>query len=430
MTPDPSAHLSKATNHRFPAAVLALSTALLMVLTASRAAEAQETAVTVDLFRGPVVSSARVIGLGGAYAGIGEGVQGMGSIGASGGNRYPYSTTWFDWDFTLDWLNLAPGDYVDMDNDGRAVGDESYTALNVGVGFLLGRFGMGVWVSGDTFTLESESERIDYGFVRSVIAFTYALWREQLVAGVGLTSASMNVTTFANMSSPGVAPSWQGDGSGSWSKPGGQFSLLWRPHELPIRVGADLLLPIEVEADIDGEHSLANVGVPDLAVLPLRVALGASYYYSPEGHAYNRERTSSDNPFTLQEKREEEGLEVSPVDRRYLLLAMDVVINGSAPKGAVAPGSYAVGHLRTSGSTPTLSLHTGVEAEVWNNRLVVRGGGYLEPARIEGSDSRLHGTMRLDVRLFRLWLWQLRAGASLDIARSYLNWGIGVGFWH
>ncbi len=118
------------------------------------------------------------------------------------------------------------------------------------------------------------------------------------------------------------------------------------------------------------------------------------------------------------------------MDRRYMLVALDVVVNGSAPQGAVAPGSYAIEQLHTSGSEPTLSVHAGADAEIWNNRLVVRGGGYLEPARIEGSESRIHGTMGLDIRLFKLWLWQLRAGASIDAARRYLNWGIGIGFWH
>ena len=41
----------------------------------------------------------------------------------------------------------------------------------------------------------------------------------------------------------------------------------------------------------------------------------------------------------------------------------------------------------------------------------------------------------MDVRLFKLWLWDIRARGTLDLALRfnegrYIDWGLSLGFWH
>jgi hypothetical protein len=414
-----------------PVRLLCLSCAVGFVLATlgGGRVDGEERRVSVDLFRGPVISSSRVIGMGGAYVGVAEGVQGMGANCASMGNRFPYSTTWFDWDLTLDWVNLAPGDSVDMDNDGHGGGDESYMALSAGLSFLFGRLAVGLWVGGDTITLETPTERIGYDFTRSALGLTYALWDEQLIVGAALTGASVAVSLEKNVAAVGDDPDWQGEAGGSWGNPGGQLALLWRPQDQPFRVGIDALLPVAVETSMAPSQTYLEGAVPDQIHLPWRLGIGFSWYHSLAGHHFNRPRHP---PEKAPRERGAQG-SLSPrssVDRRYLLLATDLIVHGPAGDGAVAPGTFAVGATRPSGETVSFSIRAGMESEVWNNRLILRGGSYLEPPRVTGAAARVHGTAGLEIRLFRVWLWQLRLGASADVAKNYLNWGVGLGFWH
>jgi hypothetical protein len=73
----------------------------------------------------------------------------------------------------------------------------------------------------------------------------------------------------------------------------------------------------------------------------------------------------------------------------------------------------------------------------WAHYLRLRAGAYYEPARTAESESRLHGTGGLDVKLFRFGLfgllepfdyWQLSLAA--DVARSYLSTSFSLGFWY
>jgi len=370
--------------------------------------------------------------LAGAYVGLAEGVQGVGRNAASLGNRYPYSTDWFDWDFALDWMDLMPGATIDMDNDGLTSGDESYQGMSAAVSLLFGRFGIGVWLSGDTYTVADDWLRIDFGFVKSYVGISYAFWREQLVAGAGIASAQMDVSTFYNTADRGGEPAWGELSGASWGEPGGRFGLLWRPHDLPVRVGLDATLPIAVRTGLEEneEPELVDALVPESIHLPWRLAVGISYHYSFAGYRYNTERVSEDNPYRLQAEAEEAKVTIEPMDRRYVVAALDVVMDGRAPSGAVGTASYATANPSLSGERGAVSLHAGLESEIINNRLQVRCGSYVEPARIAGSEARLHATVGADLRLFKLWLWDIRAGVAFDVARDYRNWGLGVGFWH
>ncbi len=415
---------------RFPAQSGARAPLLLLALLAALlglppAVAGEPGGPTVDYFRGPVVTSSRVTGLGGACTGLAEGTQGAGRNAASLANRYPYSTDAFDWDLSLDWLAIVPGADVDMDNDGHAAGDEEYRAITAGLSFLFSNFGIGVWLTSDTFVLADDEERVEYGLVYGYLGAAYAFLEQQLLVGPGLSSASLDVRGWVNETPGAAEATWQTRGEASWSSPGAQVGLLWRPRNLPIRVGTDLRLPIRIAVGEEEEvpETLAEEALPAHVHVPWRLACGIAWFHSFGGRTFNRRW---DSPQAAPE-----GPPVpAMLDRRYLLATLDLVATGPAPAGAVGPGSYINGQPRESGADASFSVHAGVESEVWNDRLVLRGGSYLEPARLEGAAPRLHGTFGAEVRLFRLWRWQLRAGLSTDVASGYLNWGIGLGFWH
>ena len=117
-------------------------------------------------------------------------------------------------------------------------------------------------------------------------------------------------------------------------------------------------------------------------------------------------------------------------DRRYLLVSSDIVFDGQTSARGTGVEGFVMQELDPAGSEPTLSLRLGLESEVWNNRLKLRAGSYLEPSRFEGESIRVHGTAGLEVRLFKLWGWDWRVASTVDISRDYENLLIGVGFWH
>jgi hypothetical protein len=124
------------------------------------------------------------------------------------------------------------------------------------------------------------------------------------------------------------------------------------------------------------------------------------------------------------------------VGRTYLLLSASLLVSGRV-RDAVGVESFLDQVVNRSGAAVVFSPRLGAEAEVWENRLKTRGGAYLEPTRFVTSNPRVHGTIGMDLRLFRwnvfgLWpddfMWQI--GGSLDVSRRYLTWGVSLGGWY
>lgn len=124
------------------------------------------------------------------------------------------------------------------------------------------------------------------------------------------------------------------------------------------------------------------------------------------------------------------------VGRTYLLLTGSLLVSGRV-RDAVGVESFLDQVINRSGDDVVFSPRLGAEGEVWENRLKMRGGMYLEPTRFVTSSPRLHATLGMTLRLFRwsvfgLWpedyMWQI--GGSVDVARSYLTWGVSLAGWY
>jgi hypothetical protein len=106
---------------------------------------------------------------------------------------------------------------------------------------------------------------------------------------------------------------------------------------------------------------------------------------------------------------------------------------------AVGVESFLERRVQRAGRRASLSPRLGIEIEPIAHWLRVRGGSYLEPTRFDDNPggARLHGTFGLDQRLLPWTVFGLfpagsifRATGSLDLARNYFTWGVGVGLWH
>jgi hypothetical protein len=117
-------------------------------------------------------------------------------------------------------------------------------------------------------------------------------------------------------------------------------------------------------------------------------------------------------------------------------VAVDLVIDGPVANG-VTLEPLLNGEIVPRGDGLSYSPRIGGELEVLPDRVRLRGGTYIEPARSVTADARLHGTAGFEVKLFHLKLpWGLLDNditweGSVDVADRYTNasW-IGIGLWH
>lgn len=118
---------------------------------------------------------------------------------------------------------------------------------------------------------------------------------------------------------------------------------------------------------------------------------------------------------------------------RYLLTGSLIFLGGV--DNSVGLDAFFDQQRRDHRGRASFSFRLGFEMEPWANRLKVRGGMYLEPARTEFRP-RLHATGGFDFRLFRWDLFgkvdpfDVYVGINVDGARDYRTWGLSVGLWH
>lgn len=129
------------------------------------------------------------------------------------------------------------------------------------------------------------------------------------------------------------------------------------------------------------------------------------------------------------------GLADNEPRERYLLTA-SVIFMGAAKPDSIGLDAFFDQEQRTRRQSASFMFRVGAELEPWANRLKVRGGMYLEPARSEEQTPRLHATFGFDVRLFRWDAFGLmdpfdfRVSFTFDGARDYVSYSVGAGMWY
>jgi hypothetical protein len=230
----------------------------------------------LDLFQGPVLAPIRVIGLGGAYAGYAEGIEGLVANAASPALRAPWSVRAFDYDFAVSLslpITLIDAQNDDFDNSGGEDFDySSFIFLSAGVTFQLDRLGVGATAELQQYSL-SDFASADITVGKYHVLGAAGLVGDELMVGAGARLASLGIAApDANFTFLGAAP---------------ELGLLYRPHWESYRIGATFRAPVYAEATFGGGVeeagvlSLGGLVLPQHAVLPWEIEVGVAVQVGP-----------------------------------------------------------------------------------------------------------------------------------------------------
>jgi hypothetical protein len=374
---------------------------------------------------GVLLGSSRVVGLGGAYVGIAEGVAGFTNNLAALAHRSPGLDRDWDVGVTLSWLDLplARGKGKDLDNDGLADDAPESSQLLGAVLLQYRNFGLGFSMRnsqvGYCNTVHCDpNDLLRVSLIQTALAGAMALGRDDFILGFGIYSAQ---AVFSHES----------EGDWRYGDTGLALDMLYRPHGRAYRVG------VSVRPEVVGAWRRGPGQVPFLAgrqlysavVSPAVLSLGASWRLGEGAERYNRL-----SPAARRQMLEGEHFaEVPPEDDpralagRWLISAQADFI--SRTENAVSVHSFtALAEPEHVGVSGMLQPRVGVEHETWPGRLRTRLGSFIEPSPFEDHLPRPHLTGGFELFLFRYWEdWAL--AASFDVSRRYSDFGISVGFW-
>lgn len=448
--------LHRGADHR-PTALLAalLLAAALTPSPAMAAPPLTDGDYAIDLFSGPILGDTRVIGLGGAFAGVAEGNVAMPFNTAAVANRPYFSEEWFDWDFAFDFLapGIFQGESFDHDNNGIPSSGDSY-ALVLGLQLQFGAFGVGLYgqILSSDFSEQGPPSRTLQGRVGlAQLSAAYGLFGHQLILGGGLRVGSFAVA--------GMLDNQQQDLFSTLSY-GAEVGALWGPHAWPLRVGVAASIPFAQGISSEcGDDCPKGFFLPRAASLPWQVRIGASLrllsdrpynrvpIYQVQARKLEAERHAGITPadYKRREARQEAeeyklprlGWSIDKMDETYrsgfyLLISIELVLDGPAEDATDLDG-FVAQEYRQVGRSVSYSPRLGIESEVWRRRLRLRVGTYWEPSRAPDRTGRMHGTFSFDFRLFdfRLaGLRSLRLSSGFDLAPDYSNVAVSLGFWH
>lgn len=364
-------------------------------------------AQTTEYFQGPLVTANRIVGMGGAFIGVGESADAHLVNPASFAVRTVHALDDdFDWDWALSWLQLA-GD-VDVDQSGQAPSDKGLL-LQAGANLKFERLGFGLHLQQQTWTLQPpDSPQVQLQQSYGGIGVAYAFLDGDLTVG------AMAVVAIASVSLPDTK-----NAEAQVSGTGVQLGALYAPAEQRWRLGATARTHISGSEE-EGTVPTAGVTLPERIVAPWEVGLGGAIMF---GRLFNpRPSYGLMTP-------EYQALRMRSLTRRYVLVAADAIITGTSTN-AVGVASLVGADARPAGREVTVGARLGLESEVIADWLVLRGGSYYEPSRFERT-GRVHGTGGLDLKVpFTVWDYQLRLTGAVDAADEYLNAGVGIGLWH
>ncbi len=391
---------------------LCVATGLAALLSA---AAAQALGPTLEFYEGPVNSSQRVVGLGGAFAAVAEGAEAHLVNPAAFALRPLFAKKrWFDWDVGMSVFS-GLGASVNLDQNRLGARADSARLSQIGFNLKFGRLGVGFHMRSQDYALRvTPRERLPATFdlQQSFGGFglAYALGDGEWVLGT-----VMGLGTGQLSHSSGSAELRLGSPLGFHN-----FGFVHAPRGERWRIGGSLQLPVVLRPeDLQGDpvtppETLGNRATPGAILLPWQAAMGLAWMWG--------RRPLNQLPGYL-----EPAGSPSAVARDYVLATADLVLTGPG-NGAVGVQPYLAGLSAPIGRIGTPSVRAGVESEVLANRLVLRGGSYFEPSRYQGSLGRVHATGGADVRL--TWGWDWRITWCFDIAQGYVNSAFGLGLWH
>jgi hypothetical protein len=438
----------------------------------------QTSEYAIDLYSGPVFAGSRMTGLAGAYIAISEDVDGNLQNPATPAVRPFFSYNDFDY-----WLGFgltfpATLQNADFFNSGSktnlANSPDSFVFLTPALNLQWGELGIGANVELQHYALSKPatattgrgsaiSATIPITHVQVAHGFDHNQW----VFGVGARFASISVITphekQATFTSSGT---------------GLEFGGLYKPENIPLRVGAAIRTGIRTQAayqdtllpNDNGDLVLttdtgSQVFLPKAVALPWDVNFGFAVQFGPRpmnppwrtsselierqtlvfrirqidrekarGEARTKprdERRAIEEQLDMEQRADDAALDrelektrlsieadLTKMNQFYFQVSTALLVSGSVEE-AVGVESLVAQVVNRSGQNAVVSPRLGLESGGFLSFLRVRGGSYIEPTRFEGSTARIHGTFGVDIKLVR---WNV-FGAWPD---DYL-WRLGLG---
>ena len=240
-------------------------------------------AYTVEVVQGPVLAPLAVLAMGGAYAAIADGVEGLGSNASAAAVRAPYAASWFSYDFSYG--ASLPGAFGRTDFDNRGEIGLNSTAFFYTLGGILqwGPFGVGVNADFQRYSLAPTDTTP--GSVVSLgnfhVSAAYALLSHQLFVGAGLRGLRTAVYTLAPGASPRAVFVSTREQSLSMLGVAPELGFVVAPHWSPWRLGATYRFPVSASGEpssvVVGDDGVRRAGgfpLPDRVVQPWELQVG------------------------------------------------------------------------------------------------------------------------------------------------------------
>ena len=439
-----------------------------------------------------MLAPSRVTGLGGAYIGEAEGVEGSAVNSAAPAVRDPFSEKWLDFDLALSASFLGAFAQTDFDNHGSTPDGKTtartgdFIDLNFGGNIQLGYFGASATGDLQSYSLTSttpgaSSLTMEIGRWKGLAAFGFA--KGQLVIGSGLRVVTLQVLQQGG----GTLLAMTGFGP--------EIGALLMPDGHQYRIGVTLRDGVSgssfgntrATVDAEGNQTAGRFILPQNVVMPWEVEAGFAYQLGPrplnptwqnpvdeEEHVRLRIREDRESrareymldlartAAPLREARRAELLREEAALRdledarlaaeaqrlyqarkaRYdnwprerILLLASVLVTGPSQNAVSLEGFLDQRHELVGLST-SITPRVGLEGEPINNRLRARVGSYIEPSRYTEGFPRQHFTFGGDVKLFPFDFWGLlgettwKIGFYVDMAPRYSNGGLSISTWH
>ena len=250
-------------------------------------AQLQTSRYAVDLFQGPVLASTRVIGMGGSYVAIAEGVEGSFYNPAAPAVRQPWSRHNIDYDLGAGITSpgtLQRSDFFNSGNNKTNLATSNtgrFVLLDAEGNLQIDHWGFGAGVTLQQYSLKRDAtatkastEQLDAQFYVFLVQLARSLVDGQLILGVGLRPTALNVVNLnASATQPSLLFASEGLGYSA--------GLLWRPNDMAFRLGAAFNSAVttrarssttSIQVDASGNRVISP-NTADEMYLPERVGL-------------------------------------------------------------------------------------------------------------------------------------------------------------
>lgn len=396
------------------------------------------------LSEGVLRGSPRLLGIAGAFVAVAEGAEGITRNPAAAASKDPHFERDLNFDFGAALHFLPPWSVQDQDwdNDGRAdqveaAGGPALSFLGTQVVYFAGSvqykwIGLGLGLDFQNFltkTTEPGQPFESYFNLNLAHAFgslAVSAWDDQILIGVGAESTHAFFVYSEQPQGAQLPTPKDSLGYHGW---GVQFGGLWRPKDQDYRVGFSFR-PMTYGDPTSQRQEIAGLVPFSQIVAPARLSLGASWALGSSGRHYNI--TSPEGWTQLPEPNPDGSPAYSAAMTRWLITTqLDVFF-------PVENATYSAGFLeqktgapaRAAGYQLAFEPRAAVEKEVFEDRLRVRFGGYLEPPLVQTAPwVRPHMTFGGEVYLFKLGPQRISFGLSFDLARNYQNLSVAFLVW-